>query len=104
MAAADRPGVILFVKFKSELSADQLQARYRERMPEFRALPGLVQKYYVHDEAADEWSGVYVWDSDDSVDAFMRSELCRSIAGVYRVVGSPRIERLRVLDILREEG
>lgn len=104
MAAENaRPGIMLSVRFKSSLPADELQRRYRERLPRFRELPGLVQKYYHHDPAAGEWGGLYLWDSKESLDRFMASDLRKTIPEVYEVVGSPRVEISTVIDILRPE-
>jgi heme-degrading monooxygenase HmoA len=89
------------VKFKSALSMEELQRRYRERMPDFRSLPGLVQKYYVHDPATDEVGGLYLWDSEESLQAYLASDLRKTIAAVYEVQGQPVVQRLSVLDVLR---
>jgi len=45
-----RPTVMLIVRgLKSRLSHDELERRYRERMPQFRDVPGLLQKFYSYD-------------------------------------------------------
>lgn len=93
--------VVMVVKFRSGLSPEELRRRYSERMPEFRRLPGLIQKHYVHDAAADEWGGVYLWESEEALQAYLASDLRHSIAWVYEVQGSPRIEVLSVVDDLR---
>jgi len=50
-----------------------MDRRYKERMPQFRELPGLVQKYYSYDEATGEWAGIYLWDSEESLAAYLES-------------------------------
>jgi hypothetical protein len=62
---------------------------------------GLLQKYYLHDPSSDEWGGLYLWDSQESLDQFMASDLRKSIAETYQFVGTPRIETPTVIDILR---
>ena len=57
--ASTHPGILLLVRFKSSLPAEELKKRYSERMPLFRDLPGLLQKYYVYDSATEEWGGFY---------------------------------------------
>jgi len=37
---------ILLVKFQSGLSHDEVVRNLEERLPLFRAVPGLIQKYY----------------------------------------------------------
>jgi heme-degrading monooxygenase HmoA len=97
-----RPGVLLIVRFKSSLSADELKRRYKERLPKFRALPGLLQKHYLHDPVSGEWAGLYLWDSQESLDEFMASDLRKTIPETYQFAGTPRIETLNVIDTLRE--
>ena len=93
--------VVMVVKFRSRLPDAELERRYRERMPEFRELPGLVQRYYVRDASSGEWGGVYLRDSEESVRSHSESELRRSIAAVYEVEGASRVEMLTVRDRLR---
>jgi len=102
---ADRkhPGVLAIVRFKSKLPTDELVRRYKERMPAFRELPGLIQKYYVHDPATGEWGGFYMWDSQASLEAYMASDLRKSIPDVYQIDGAPRVETIPVVDVLRPD-
>lgn len=93
--------VVMIVKFRSRLSPEELRRRYYERMPEFRQLPGLVQKHYVHDQASGEWGGVYMWDSEEAVQDYLASDLRQTIPSVYEVEGAPRVEMLSVVDHLR---
>jgi heme-degrading monooxygenase HmoA len=93
--------VVLLVRFRSRLSADEVRRRYLERLPDFRNVPGLLQKYYVYDESANEWGGLYVWDSEESLQGYLESDLRKTIPSVYEIEGSPRVERLSVVDVLR---
>lgn len=101
MANNTHPGVLLYVRFKTSLSPDELEKRYKERFRDFQAMPGLLQKYYLHDASAGEWGGLYLWDSQESLNRFMASDLRKSIPGTYEVVGSPRMETPAVIDVLR---
>ena len=98
--AADAQLVVV-VKFESRYDADEIKRRYPERMPRFRALEGLVQKYYLHDPATDSWCGVYVWETKEAAQAYLTSDLRRSIPEAYGVVGTPRVEAFEVIDVLR---
>jgi len=93
--------ILLMVRLKSSLPMEELETRYRKRMPEFRALPGLLQKYYLRDPASGELAGLYLWDSQESLDAYLDSELCKTIGKSYEAVGPPTIETLAVMDTLR---
>ncbi len=103
MANPTHPQVLIVVRFKSSLAPDELQRRYKERFPDFQALPGLLQKYYLHDPATDEWGGFYLWDSQESLEEYLASDLRKSIPEVYQVEGMPRAERIEVIDVLRPE-
>jgi heme-degrading monooxygenase HmoA len=94
--------IIQFVKFPSGLSEEEVRRTMEERAPEFRALPGLVQKYYGRERESGEFCGIYVWDSEQSLAEFRASELARTIPDAYRVVRQPRIEIFDVLFSLRE--
>jgi hypothetical protein len=103
MTERSGPGILLSIRFKSSLDPDELKKRYRERMPAFRALPGLLQKYYVHDPSTEEWGGIYLWDSQTSLDEYLASDLRKSIPETYGIVGAPRVERLGVIELLRPD-
>jgi hypothetical protein len=97
-----KPTIMLIVRgLKSKLSAAELEPRYKERMPEFRAIPGLVQKYYSYEESTGEWAGIYLWDNQESLDAYLESDLRKSIPSAYELTEPPRIERYPIVDILR---
>ena len=100
MADTKHPKVLLLVKFKSKLSDEEVVRRYKERLPKFRDVPGLVQKYYVQDPVTGEWGGLYCWDSQESLDAYMTSDLRKTIPDTYEFAEPPRIEVINVIDIL----
>jgi heme-degrading monooxygenase HmoA len=95
--------VIQVVKFKTALSDAEVQRLFEERAPQYRALPGLIQKYYVRENQTGEYGGIYVWDSAESLRAVRASDLARSIPAVYRVTGQPRAEVFEVLLTLKED-
>jgi len=94
--------IIVIVKFETTLSEDEVMAIAREREPEFRALPGLLQKYYFKTDTPGEYGGVYVWDSPASLQAYRASDLAASIPAAYKVVEAPSIQVLHTLFQLRE--
>ena len=93
--------IIQTVKFKSGLPDVEVRAMMENRAPQFRALQGLLQKYYGREGETGEHSGIYLWDGEESLRSFRSSELARSIPAAYRVVGQPRIETFEVLFPLR---
>lgn len=94
--------IVQIVKLKTNLSEDELLTIAHERAPQFRAIPGLVQKYYLRRPGEGEFAGLYVWDSAESLAAFRDSELARSIPAAYQVVEPPVIEVGEVLFPLRD--
>lgn len=94
--------VLQIVKLKTALTEKELLAIAHERAPQFRAIPGLVQKYYVRRQGEGEYAGVYVWDSMESLAAFRESDLAKSIPDAYQVIEAPDIEVGEILFPLRD--
>jgi heme-degrading monooxygenase HmoA len=76
---------IHIVRFTSRLPAAEVRKRYQSRVEQYRHVPGLIQKYYLHYSETDEHGAVYVWESQEALAAFRTSELGRSIGDVYQV-------------------
>ncbi len=93
--------IMQIVKLKSALNETDLLKVAHERAPEFRAIPGLVQKYYVRLQGEGEYAGVYLWDSMESLAAYRESELAKTIGAAYRTVEPPVVEAGDVLFPLR---
>lgn len=92
---------IQFVKFKSGLTDSDVRATMEKRAPQYRAIPGLVQKYYVREQETGEYAGIYFWESEEALNEFRASELARTIPEAYAVNGAARVEILEVLFPLR---
>jgi heme-degrading monooxygenase HmoA len=97
-----QPAVVMLVRFRSSLPFDEVMKVARRRAPEFRALEGLMQKYYLHDAETGEIAGLYLWDSPESLTAYRDSELRASIAAEYRVEGEVRVNVYRMAMPLRD--
>lgn len=93
--------IIQFVRFKSELSRDHAEKVMKERAPQFRAIPGLIQKFYGVEKDTGEFAGIYFWDSEESIDEFRQSELARTIPVAYKAAGTPEIDLFDVIYTLR---
>lgn len=89
------------VTFESNLPQDELFRRADERTDAYRAVPGLIQKYYVK-YGERTYGGVMLWESKEAIVAFKDTELSRTIADTYGVEGAPRIEIHEVFDVLRK--
>ncbi len=98
------PQLVLRVRLTSDLSFEEITEIMEQRAPEFEALPGLIQKYYLHDPVSGEYGGLYLWESPEALAAYRESELRASIAAAYQGKGEPDIEIYTVMKALREES
>jgi heme-degrading monooxygenase HmoA len=96
------PTYAVLVRLRSSLDRDEIERIMKERAPEFRALEGLVQKYYLEDVEPGVYGGFYLWRSLDDVQQYRESELAASIAAAYRGVGAPEVDVFRILMPLRD--
>lgn len=94
--------VMLIVKAKTELSEEEFLKIAKERAPQFAAIPGLIQKYYIKTKNPGEYGGVYIWDSVESLNKYRESDLAATIAEAYKTVGPPSAEVIDILFELRE--
>ena len=92
--------IILIVKVKTSLPEAELLKRAHEREPDFRALSGLLQKYYIK-IGPGHYGGVYVWENMESLKAYRESNLAKTIAKAYEATEAPIIEVMDVLFPLR---
>jgi heme-degrading monooxygenase HmoA len=77
---------ILFVRIKSNLSAEEFERRLGERRPRFREVPGLVQKVYGRDRETGDVCGIYFFECEDALAEFRETELARSIPATYEAI------------------
>ena len=96
------PSYAVLVRVRSELDRDEIERIMKERAPEFRALDGLVQKYYLEGPEPGEYGGFYLWRSLDDVVEHRESELAATIAAAYQGVGGPSVEVFKVVMPLRD--
>lgn len=93
--------ILQIIKLKSNLPQEELLKRAKEREPQFKAIPGLIQKFYVKTKKDGEYGGVYVWDSTESLKSYRESDLAKSIPGAYEINEAPNIEIMNILFQLR---
>jgi heme-degrading monooxygenase HmoA len=97
------PGSIMqIVRAKTELSEEEFLRIAREREPQFKAIPGLLQKYYIKTKNQGEYGGVYIWDSMESLNKYKESELAATIGKAYKTIEPPSVEIVDILFVLRE--
>ena len=97
-----RPTYAVLVRLESTLEREELERIMNERAPEFRAIEGLVQKYYLKDMGSDQYGGFYLWRSLDDVASYRASDLAATIGQAYRGVGEPQIDVFEIVMPLRD--
>jgi hypothetical protein len=93
--------IVQFVQFKTSLSEKEVLAVAEKRLPEFRAIPSLVQKYYLKLDKPNHYGGFYIWDSPEAMAKYRDSDLAKSIPSAYKIVGAPDIRVYEVVFPLR---
>lgn len=93
--------ILQMIKLKSNLPEEELLKRAKERAPQFTAIPGLLQKYYVKIGNSGEYGGVYVWESPEALMSYKESDLAKSIPEAYEITEAPSIEVMDILFQLR---
>lgn len=95
--------IIQIVRYASGLSDEEVQQRFEERAAGYRQVDGLLQKYYVRYPETGEFGGVYVWDSEDSLQRWREGHLAETLASVYKVEGEAKAELAEVTLVLHPE-
>ena len=93
--------IIMTVTFESGLAQQDAYSTAEERLPQFREVPGLLQKFYVKRNEPSTYSGIYIWDSIESMKNFRESELAATIPAAYQVKGKPQVDVSEVFTTLR---
>lgn len=96
--------IIQFVQFESSLSKDEARAVAEKRAPQFRAIPSLIQKFYLQSSKPNHYGGFYVWESAEAMAKFRASDLAKSIPATYGVVGAPNVEIYDLMFPLRDRA
>jgi hypothetical protein len=95
---------MLILLFKSGLPREEVEKASESRADRYRQVKGLVQKFYVQEEATGRYGGVFVFDSKESLVAFRESELAKSTAQVYKFVEPPQMIPLSIAKRLFVHG
>ena len=93
----------LIVRFKSGLSFEELLKRSNERADKYRAIDGLIQKYYLRYRGDGEYGAVYLWESQEALEKFRSSNLAGTIAETYQTDGDLDLQLGEVVKTLRPE-
>jgi len=95
--------ILQIIKLKSNLPEEELLKKAREREPQFKEIPGLIQKYYVKTGQSGQYGGIYIWDSPEALQSYRESDLAKSIPEAYEIIEAPNIEIMDILFQLRNK-
>jgi hypothetical protein len=74
---------ILIVTFRLQgMPAAEYSRACEELAPHFAAVPGLISKVWLADPVTNTYGGVYTFRNREALDAYLASELFRSLAGM----------------------
>ena len=93
--------ILQIIKLKSNLPEQELLIKAKEREFQFIDIPGLLQKYYVKTGQSGQYGGIYIWESQKSLNAYRESDLAKSIPEAYEIIEAPSIEIMDILFQLR---
>ena len=95
---------VLLVKFNSTFNSEKLSTVCQQDLDVFRNVPGLIQKYYISEEATGALSGFYLFETKSARTAFWASDLAKSIPARYGVIASTLRVELYDMAIVLNDG
>jgi len=77
--------ITAIVQFQLPADVDSAKAAelFAGSAPKYRALPGLLRKYYIYDKDTRTGGGCYLWESREAAEKFYDAEWRRFITGRY---------------------
>lgn len=94
--------IIQIIRFKTRLSYNEVNQRFNDRADQYRKVPGLIQKYYVKFDEG-EYGGVYMWDSNESLNAWRNTNLSGTVAETYQIEGTASRQLAEVMLVLNKD-
>ena len=78
--------ITAFVQFKlpAPITIAEATRRFESSAPKYRALPGLIRKYYVLSEGGTIAGGIYLWESRAAAERVYNGEWRERVAALYR--------------------
>lgn len=90
--------IILKVSFiKKEQSPEKQQKQILEEVVNiYKQVPGLKRKYFMVDPKTGESGGIYVFENQEAMDMYLKSDVWRDVV-LANAVGEPKIETFIVI-------
>ncbi|TCP23772.1 putative monooxygenase ydhR [Scopulibacillus darangshiensis] len=87
---------ILSMRFKSNKSPEELEQLSEEGFSKFRALKGLIEKYYIKNEETGEVGGIYLWENEKDLMEYIEGPIVKSLPERFGLEKPPSLEILDV--------
>ncbi len=81
--------IVQMVRYGSRLTHDEVMERF-ERRSDRSEVPGLLQKYYVHYPEADQYGGVYIWESAAALQQWRETNLAGTLTETTVPMARPK--------------
>src|SRR5258707_1059174 len=95
---------LLSVKFTTSIKLEELIELCRADLAYFRSVSGLIQKYYIVDQATRTVNGIYLFETKTARASYWASKLARSMPKRYGLIpGTLRVEYFDVMIVLNED-
>ena len=75
--------VIVSYKLADSLSKEKVRRYYQEASPKYRAMPGLIRKYFLIADQGQQAGSVYLWETREQAYAFHNEAWREFIHGKY---------------------
>lgn len=95
--------IIQIVRYHTGLSHDEVDRRFRDRSARYREVSGLLQKFYMRFNETDEYGGIYVWDSRESLEKWKAGDLAGTLSETYEIIGDASREIAEIMLVLHPE-
>ena len=93
---------VLMILYKSALDIDRVLQLFRERSATYQAIEGLQQKFYVREPSTNRVGGIYLFDSQEKLEAFRRASL-ENIRTAYQFTEPPIVHAFDVVQVLHDD-
>ncbi len=90
----------LIVRFRSKLPHDECRKIAEQRKAEFQNVPGLIQKYDMHDRKTNMMGEVFTFKTENHLNDFVKSELFRNTPNIYKIEGEPEVSKFEIFQEL----
>lgn len=87
--------IVFKVAFKKKGGEQQQKQKFEEVISIYKQVPGLKRKYFMVDPKAGESVGIYVFENQEAMEAYLKSDVWRNVV-LANAVGKPKIETYTV--------